>query len=116
MVITMIVKSSLKKVHSKSFLQAPVPVAPHRPQHFPPVNGQRWHREVGHSGQCRGSPEVAGVGHTMFQAKHSTSDESRVMVRLWMLIYLAKLEEKAAESMSFLDLMNSTMVNVQLKH
>ncbi|KAJ8444435.1 hypothetical protein Cgig2_005957 [Carnegiea gigantea] len=61
-----------------SSFQASVPVAPHYPRHFPPVGDRHWRRQVGCSGQCRGSPEVVGVGHGMFQAKHSTSDDSRV--------------------------------------
>ena len=80
----------------------------------------------------------------MFQAKHSTSDKSRgnrmrifsifidnlpidldnlglkklfsSYVRSWMLIYLAKLKEKVVESIGSSDLVNSTMVKVQLKH
>jgi len=80
----------------------------------------------------------------MYQAKHSTSDESRgnrtriflifidnlpvhldnlrlksclaVIVRLWMFIFLVKLEEKVVESMGLSDLVSSTKVKVQLKH
>ncbi|KAJ8445836.1 hypothetical protein Cgig2_027917 [Carnegiea gigantea] len=53
-------------------------VASHHPRHFPPAGGRHWHRQDGWPGQCRGRPEVAGVGHDMFQAQHSTSEESRV--------------------------------------